>query len=279
MLAGESLYSIAAQMNADGARTVMYNDWSGTTLRKVLINPRYAGKRAYRGEIVADANWKAIVSIDVWQSVYDALTDEGRRRARPAGRKYLLSGILQCGVCNDGTTLGSGVGSRGMVYKCRRCQRLSRSHQPVDELVTSLAVGYLSRPDALQLLDDTERLDVVELREQERTMLAELDKLAADRYDPDVNLTAAQFRAANERLQGKLAEVRGSMRDSNRGRVFDGLETAHATSAVRQWWEALPLDRKRAITATIMVVTLLPMGRGRAFQRDHIRLQWVSGDD
>lgn len=36
---------------------------------------RYKGRRAYKGEEIADAKWDAIVKPDVWQSVYGILTD------------------------------------------------------------------------------------------------------------------------------------------------------------------------------------------------------------
>jgi hypothetical protein len=57
VLAGRSLRGIAADWNANGVRTTEGNPWVGVVLRKALVNPRYAGLRSYRGEIVGAADW------------------------------------------------------------------------------------------------------------------------------------------------------------------------------------------------------------------------------
>ncbi|MBB2992370.1 DNA invertase Pin-like site-specific DNA recombinase [Mycolicibacterium iranicum] len=277
ILAGESLYSIAAQWNSAGVKTTVGNAWTGSTVRQVLVNPRYAGKRAYKGDVVAEAAWKPLVDVDVWQSVHDILTDEHRRRGGGV-RSRLLTGILECGRC--GSAMGSGVASDGSpTYVCKQCHRLSRRLRPVDKLVVDLAVGFLSRPDSIVVLIKEERTDTAELREQERAILEQLEKVAADRYDPDVDLSAAQFKAANDRLNARLKDVRGGMRDSNRVRVFDGLEEAIAKGVVRAWWDGLGLDRQRAILPLLFRVTLKPMGRGRPFDRSHVDVEWLTGDD
>lgn len=278
ILAGETLYSIAAQWNSKGVTTTVGNAWSGSTVRQVLVNPRYKGARAYKGEVVADATWKPIVDPTVWQSVHDTLTDAGRRRGGGV-RSRLLTGILICGQCN--APMGSGVANSdgAAIYVCKKCHRLSRRLEPVDKLIEGLAVGFLSRPDSIRVLIAEERQDTAELREQERALLTQLDKLAADRYDPEVGLSATQFKAANDRLNARLADVRRGMRDSHRVRVFDGLEDAVARGAVRQWWDGLGLDRQRAILPLLFTVKLKPMGRGRPFDRTHVDLQWVTGDE
>lgn len=279
ILAGESLYSIAAQWNAAGVTTTVGNQWSGSTVRQMLVSPRYAGKRSYQGEVVADATWKPVVSDDVWQSVHGILTDSDRRRNRAPGRKYLLTGILLCGKCDDGTTMGSGVANSdgARIYVCKTCHRLSRRLEPVDRIVEGLAVGYLSRPDAIDILTDAEVHDVGELRERERVLLDGIDKLAVDRAKG--YLTGRQVMIATRELEGELTEVRSKMRSANRLRVFDGLEEAIARGAVRQWWDGLVLDRQRAILPILMIVKLKPMGRGRPFDRTHLDYKWLTGDD
>lgn len=140
-------------------------------------------------------------------------------------------------------------------------------------------MAYLSRPDSLKVLTVDDGQDAKQLMETERALLAQQEQLAADRYDPDVSLTAAQYKAANDRLTARLADVRKGMRDSHRVRVFDGLENAVAKGAVREWWDGLGLDRQRAIIPILLHVKLKPMGRGRPFDRSHLDLQWVTGDD
>jgi DNA invertase Pin-like site-specific DNA recombinase len=272
ILAGGSLHSIAAHWNSLDVKTAAGKQWYGNTVRQVLVNARYAAQRTYHGEIVADAQWEPIVSVDTWRAAHAILTAPGRRAARQPGRKYLLSGIMFCSKC--GHTIGSGHLRGAPVYTCKRCNGLVRKQKPVDELVVKLAVAYMSRPDAADILIDSERHDIGELREQERVILEELDQLAVD-YD-EGNLTGRQVKIATERKEAKLAAVRSQMADANKARAFDGLLEA---KDVRAWWDGLSLDRQRTILQILMGVILLPAGRGQVFNRDHLRLEWLTGND
>lgn len=278
ILAGESLYSVATQWNKTGITTTVGNQWSGSTVGQLLKNPRYCGKRSYKGDIVADAQWRPLVTEEVWQSVNGILADVGRRRNRAPGRKYLLSGLLRCGRCADGTTMGSGVADSdgAVIYVCKRCHRLSRRMAPVDELVTKLVSAYLKK-HCTDLLTDSTQVDMAALREQERNILDKIDGLAVDLADG--LLTKRQVKVATDRHNEQLAEVRGKMQPSRNRHIFDGLEDAVAKGFVKEWFEGLPLDRQRGIVDTIVVFTLIPAGRGRPFHRDHLGIDWVSGDD
>lgn len=95
-LNGESLRAIARDFESRGVR-----EFSTTIgLRTVLVAPRVAGLRTYRGEVVGEAGWEPIVD----RSTHERLAAKARtqartgsERGRPAAR--LLSGILTCGSC------------------------------------------------------------------------------------------------------------------------------------------------------------------------------------
>jgi site-specific DNA recombinase len=59
VLKGTALYSIAAQWDKAGILTMTGRQWISATLRRMLINPRCAGLRSYRGEILKDGDAKA----------------------------------------------------------------------------------------------------------------------------------------------------------------------------------------------------------------------------
>jgi site-specific DNA recombinase len=97
--AGRSLKDVARQRNAVGLLTPRGNQWNGMAVRALLLNPRNAALRAYRGEVVGQASWPAIVSEQVWRGVRTTLTDGARLRPGAGfttGRKRLLSGIAVC---------------------------------------------------------------------------------------------------------------------------------------------------------------------------------------
>jgi Recombinase len=66
-LAGESLYAIAVQWNDAGFRTNKGNEWEGTTIKRLLANPRYAGLRAYKGEVMYKDGDEAAGTTQCWQ--------------------------------------------------------------------------------------------------------------------------------------------------------------------------------------------------------------------
>ena len=275
VLAGVSLYAIANEMNAKGLLTSKGYAWKGKTVREALLNPRYAGLRTYGDEIVGPAKWKAVVSEDVWRSVCRILKDP-QRQAGHAARSHLLSGLALCGNC--GTTLSAGIKRRtdGYVLVCKGCHRLSRAEEPIDAAITGLAIAYLSRPDAVDLLVDRDREDMGELRESERAILEQMETLASDRYVEEL-ITDAQFRAANGKLTARLADVRDRMLDANRARTFDGLVGAEDVEEV---WQSLPLERKRAVIAALFTVTILPIGRGqKRFSPDQLQINWLTAQD
>src|SRR5436853_52874 len=60
-LAGESLRSLAFELNDRQVPTCGGGPWRVTTIRSIITNPRYVGLRVHRGEIVGEASWKPIL--------------------------------------------------------------------------------------------------------------------------------------------------------------------------------------------------------------------------
>ncbi|MCH8992263.1 MAG: recombinase family protein [Acidobacteria bacterium] len=80
--AGETVASVARDWNQRGIASpqkARYG-WSATTLAGVLRNPRLAGLRAYKGEIVAEGQWEPILDRAQWETLA-ARTAVGMRRA------------------------------------------------------------------------------------------------------------------------------------------------------------------------------------------------------
>src|SRR5205814_8757161 len=62
LLAGETLRSLCVDLNARGINTPAGNHWRPSPLRRLLRSARISGQREHRGEIVAKAQWPAIVA-------------------------------------------------------------------------------------------------------------------------------------------------------------------------------------------------------------------------
>jgi DNA invertase Pin-like site-specific DNA recombinase len=276
-LQGEALNSIAAQWNDAGVTTTTGGQWRSSTVRQVLLNPRYAGLRSYRGEILKDvdgqAQWPAVVDEHTWEAVQNLLTQPARRKNFTPGRKYLLTGIVVCGVCD--TPLSSGNdGYPAYVCRSKGCFAVVRKQGPVDEMVVDLVLGYLSRPDAADLLVDQGREDLDALRRRERVLMDRLDTLAVD-YADEI-LDRRGYQVARERVESQLAEVTAMMHGGDRNRLLEDLVKAKNP---RKVWGKKTLDNRRAIIQTLMRPKVLPAGKGRRFTREQLVPGWVTGEE
>jgi site-specific DNA recombinase len=77
-LAGESLRSIAADLNTRGIPTVKGAAWSSTAIKGILTNPRLVARRIYKGEDVGAASWEPALPRATFDRLHLLLTDPAR---------------------------------------------------------------------------------------------------------------------------------------------------------------------------------------------------------
>src|SRR5215203_1752693 len=73
LLAGGTLTGIARDLTAAGLKTPQGKPFRHSAVRAILANPRNAGLRAYRHEIVGPAQWQAIVPEETWRAAHTLL--------------------------------------------------------------------------------------------------------------------------------------------------------------------------------------------------------------
>lgn len=269
LLAGASLKGIAKSWNDKGAFTTAGNPWRHTTVRETLKNPRYAGLRTYRGEVVGPATWRALVDEDTHAAAVALLTMPERRTTSTTARKYLLPGLALCWKC--GSDVATGHTRHGKrVYVCRASKCISRKADPVDELVEAVMVARLSRPDAVDLLSQTDSPDVADHRAREQVLQERLEDLATGLEEGILTLGAV--RTSSDRLRAELEAVRAKIRNSTHADVLTPLVTARDVAAT---WAACDLKQKRAAIEALMTVTLLKPETGtREFDPETVRIEW-----
>ncbi|KRA11481.1 hypothetical protein ASD61_05220 [Leifsonia sp. Root60] len=286
LLAGVPVAEIARDWNARGlvsgqkrqARSGHAGEpspWVPSSVRLVLLNPRYMGKRAHLGEIVADAEWPALVDESTWRAAEAVLTNPERFTGKSTAR-YLLSGLAVCGVCGA-TAHAGGNARRGIrAYRCSgSAGHFARRAEPVEDFVGTVVVARLSQPDARELLSERDHPDLGALRDEANGARARLDALAVDFADGA--LTSSQLRAATSRLRDRLAAIEAELADAGRTDVLGPLVDAED---VAQAWNGLSVARQRAVITALMRVTLHPPGRGtRLFRPESVGIDWLSPAD
>jgi site-specific DNA recombinase len=277
LLSGESLHDVARLWNASGLLTAAGGQWNASTVRQVLRRPRNAGLRAYQGETFP-AVWKPLVDEPTWRALMTLLADPARRKGPGNRPKWLLSGIARCGQPGCDQTMRMATQSAASyrtarprkVYRCRSGGHLCRDIAAVDDFVSRLVVARLSAPDALDLLRQ-EDVDVAGLHEQARELRARQEALALEAAHG--RITPAQMTLINRTIADELEQVEAQIAGSARTNPLADLA---GRPDVQGRWDALTLDRQRAVVDALMTITVLPVGRGagRSFDPDGLRIEW-----
>ena len=124
-------------------------------MRKGLASPQLAGIRIVDG-VAITGSWPAILDVETHLAIVAKLNDPERRRGRPAGERWLLSGFLVCGECGRSMLAGGhhqvkakgGVVKRQRHYRCRRPEGagcgMSMTAEPLEAWVEAAVLAKVT---------------------------------------------------------------------------------------------------------------------------------------
>ena len=269
VLGGETPYAVAQDFNARGIPTPGNGKgWDLTQIKRLCVNPAYIAKRVHRGEVVGDAAWPPILDEATYYALVSKLNDPKRRSQRDSNVRHLLSGIAVCGVCEGRVRVQSN--RTCFSYLCVDGFHVSRREDRVDELVEAVAIERLSRPDTLDLFaGDDQDDDVAQARAEASEKRARLDGF----YDAAAkgDLTPAALTRIEAQL---LPEIEAADKRAHTATVSRVLVDA-ATPDIAERWPSLPLTVRREIIDALMVIRIMPAGRGRrTFDPRTVAIEW-----
>lgn len=258
---GERLAAVVRGMRVP---TSTGGEWSNTSLRRALLNPRVAGQVSYKGEVLGEGEWPRILAPDLAAAVREILADPKRLKHKGNRLKYWLSGVCECGRCGGPmyATTNSGV----MVYRCPACY-LVRRMDHIDNAVEAVILARLALPDAAVLL--TPSTDVAELRkaaDELRNRRAGISALLADGL-----LTASDARPRLRELAAELAAVERDIAAAAGTSALGALATAEDVAAV---WEGLDVESRRDVAEALLTPVVLPAGKGVRWNLDQLQILW-----
>jgi DNA invertase Pin-like site-specific DNA recombinase len=310
---GASLNSVTRMLNRAGARTSLGNEWRHNNVRVMLLNPLYAGLRAYaempplgsklsarsrppvEQRKLIPGTWEALISEDVWRASVAVLRDPGRTTnvGNFSTVRHLGSNLYRCGRCGDLTddqrsgepvmgvnyTNPRKQGQRGhRIYKCKRCH-MSRRADPVDAFVEAVIVARLDRSDVVDLVavDTARGVDVAALRREAGELRARLDVLADALAEGE--MTRDQFARANRKILDRLAEVEGRLTEAGSSHVLAGLR---GPGAGQRWLTSDDIAWRRAVLVALVQVVLHPVKTGRPKKGERVDpttvdFRWAGG--
>ena len=280
--AGETVPAVARDWNQRGIASPQKarHGWSATTLAGVLRNPRLAGLRAYKGEIVAEGQWEPILDRAQWETLAARI----RRVARP-GRPstHLLSGIARCGRCGGPLWTSwrkNPNGGRVARYACvsrpgqAGCGKLTVVAGPLDELIRDAVIVAITGPELAKTLaahssdNDLEAGAARDLADAESRRDEAAAMFAAAEIDRREWLT---IRAVTDQ---RIADATRLL-NRRRGPLAD-LPADETT--LRQGWDTGTIDWRRAlIGAVIETLTVRPVDRPtNTFNPARVDITWAA---
>lgn len=273
LLRGDSVRSVVAWMDGEGRLTTAGKRWQMMSVRRMIVSPRVAGKRGHRGVVAGDAVWPAILDEVTWQQLRRLFADPARNRNAGAGPRYLLTGLLFCGLC--GSKLIARPNSHGQ--KCvvcatgtpnHGCGRIRQIVAPLDALIVEAVMRAVDVPATAEAaVADPEITDgLIEKIEATELRLRNL----LDDYS-DGTLSKQEWERARQRQTARLGELRRSL-PLHRPAV----EWTGRGVDLRERWPRLHIDQQRALVADLIGrIEIGPAVRGRnTFQPERVQITW-----
>ena len=269
-VAGASLYGISRWLHDEGHETRHGRPWHPSTIRTILMNPRYAGLAVYQGEMTGGrGKWEPLVDETTWRIVHQRLEDPGRRRQEGTDRKHLGSGIYLCDRCRRRVRATSGTVPGKVRYGCGdRC--CIRTGQPIDDLVLTTITRRLALPDVAGLLPGRTAQAAADIMAR----VDELNgRLAVVEHDYDAGfIDGRRYAAARERVSAELDDQQRRLAALTRRDGLASIITAPSPAAA---FAAADLMVTRAVVDELLEVRLCPQPRGRrGFDPASVVITW-----
>jgi site-specific DNA recombinase len=285
--AGDPIHAIAQDFNRRGVPTPQEHrdarrgvtaergGWTGSKIRRQLGNPNVAGYRIHQGRIQGEAGWEPLVGADVFAVVTRRLADPNRRTQNGVEAKWLLSGILLCGVCGAKCRR---IADRGRPsYACHGKNFTNDScvcmrQVAVDGYVVERLLLKLGEPDAITSLTNNRSAELAEAAQELADLEARLETFMQSALEPK-GISADMLARVRAKYEPLIAEAR--LRATPTWVPRAAIELTMGD--VDQRWAELDLTTRRTVIAALMRVTLHKDTRPRGshgHDLSRIQIEW-----
>ncbi|WP_449283742.1 recombinase family protein [Leucobacter sp.] len=289
ILSGVPMNAIVTRLNKQGVPTPMKptsdhsRGWMNSSLRQLLKSPTIAGLRKYRGEVIGEADWPAIIPRERWEEVNRVLSDRAVRTRyveedNHSHPKWLLSFIAKCGYCSRPLVRLNGViprkdGSSRNNYVCpiAGCRKVSIDVGRTDAFVVGALLGWLSEPESMAVIaasDEGWSERVGEAEERLAALRQRLDEAAEQYAEGAISLTMLSSieRRLNPQIEQAAQAAVPPVSDA-------GLLELVRTQDLDAAWEGLVLLEKRRLVKMLFDIRIVKARQlGGIFDPERIKI-------
>jgi DNA invertase Pin-like site-specific DNA recombinase len=260
LLAGSSIHGIVRHLNEGDVPPVASATWRTRSVRNTLSSARITGLRVFRGEVIGEAAWPAILDRATWEQVQVKLKDRRSLQGEKNALVRWLSGILQCGLCGH-DLVGWWAGSEPR-YWCATprggCGRISISAVRAEAEIERQILEYLANPQVISRMKG---------RFTEDSAAGARASLASD--EEQLKQLAGMW-ARRELTFPEYSEARGII--SERINESKALVTSVLPGVVRTllvgdpvagWADLEPIGKREVVRTIVSGYSVMPGGPGR----------------
>lgn len=259
-LAGQSLRSMTAKLNARAVPAAGGGSWSEASLRRILKSGRISGERDHHGEVKGPAEWPAIITPEQGRQIRAMLSDPSRRTSK-APRSYLLTGILTCALCEQKLVARPRAGGQRR-YACSKqaggCGGIAIKADEVEQFVTEALLHRVDSPEVAAAVEGRPKEPGAQRwYEQLEVDRAQLEQLATAHGEKQISFQ--EWLAARKPVEQRISEARKQLAKASRASALD--QYVGKGAELLRDWALLDLSQQHAIVAA--VVERVVVGRGR----------------
>jgi site-specific DNA recombinase len=260
ILSGGTINSIVRELNDRGIRTVGGRKWEHILVKQLLESPRIAGIRAH-GELRYPGNFPGIIPVEDWELLQFAL--ERLRRRFPGGvqlegRRYLLTGLIYCGVCERPMSGHAHRGGNSLRvkrrYACHKirsgavseaCGRVYRMAEALETFVIEATLDLVDR-SGLPVVVDPHVQDAKLLLQQYQKLRSRRSDLRRD-YATGF-LESEEYAEARAMLESEIEDVQAKLSrvqpdGASASLIPPGKSVREAWDEGSFWWRRMFLAR------------------------------------
>ncbi len=285
-LNGATLQAVAHAWNAAGLKTTATTKarpeggaWATTSVRRVFENPTYIGVRVHVGRdengkkkrdrsegVEYRGDWKPILSKSTWKKLARRLAENSERQVPRRSERYLLTGLLVCGIEGCGRRL---VGHPSNGKRRYVCLKSGKNHLGIDAASLETYVGDMA---SIMLVKRTAVRDPAALS---APLLARLDAVedkmsAFARNAAEAGMTADEIRDGREPLVAErdriAAELEALAEEPVAHSILITKDSKVAYSYTPEW--------AAMIAARVDHVVVEPTGHRRTPVEDRVNIVW-----
>jgi site-specific DNA recombinase len=249
VLDGTSLNMIARRWNGVGVLTPQRSkQWNGTVVKAVLTNPRHAGLRVHRREVIGPAAWPAVIDRATHDRLVALLTAP---RPRKPPRRQAFTGLIRS--AETGLPLQRDQVRGYVMYRAhnlpgREAGNVAIAAEALENLILEMLFTAVENDDLGRILGEQRRRrtaapDLASIEDDLRGLAEDFGQ---------GRISRGEWMAARQPLETRLQAAQAALETGERQRALDIVDVN-----LRETWPSLDVDRQRAILAAVFEAVLI----------------------